>query len=219
MRERGRRARGGNQPSREELVARHVRGRSFADVGCMWSVDGAIAFAAEDAGAAAVTGVDLMPASARFEAEHRRRKSGVRFVQGDLHDPAVLEAVGRHDVVWCSGVLYHAPNPVLTLERLRTITAELVIVGTETLPELPGVPNACVFYPGLEARDRLPFSGPEEAERVGLSGPFDPAQGYGNWWWGITPSALRGMISAAGFTPVETLEQPFFTTVLARPAE
>ncbi len=48
---------------REDLVRAHASRRSFVDVGCMWSVDGAIAFLAEDAGASVVTGVDLMPPS------------------------------------------------------------------------------------------------------------------------------------------------------------
>jgi hypothetical protein len=208
---------GRRPPAREDLVRRHAPGASFADVGCMWSVDGAIAFEAEAAGATRVTGVDLMPESERYRAEHARRGSQVRFVQGDLHDPATLEAVGPHDVVFCSGVLYHAPNPVLTLERLRAITGRTLILGTESLPEVPGVPNACVFYPGLSERDRRPFAGPAGAARVGLSGPFEPAQGYGNWWWGITPSALRGMALAAGFEVIETLGRPFFTTLIARP--
>ncbi|HEX2086030.1 MAG TPA: class I SAM-dependent methyltransferase, partial [Solirubrobacteraceae bacterium] len=105
---------------REQLVARHAPGASFADVGCMWKVHGAIAFAAERAGATRVTAVDVMPPTPQFE--ERRRRSNVRFVQGDLHDPATMEEVGEHDVVWCAGVLYHAPHPLLTLERLRAIT-------------------------------------------------------------------------------------------------
>ncbi|MGI8712485.1 MAG: methyltransferase domain-containing protein [Solirubrobacteraceae bacterium] len=74
----------------------------------MWGVDGAIAFAAEDHGARAVTGLDLMGPSDTFAAEHARRSSRVRFIQGDLHDAGVMEQVGRHDVVWCSGVIYHS---------------------------------------------------------------------------------------------------------------
>ena len=97
------------KPPREELIARHVEGRSFVDVGCMWTIHGALCFAAEDAGAASVTGVDVMGTTERFLAERERRDSKVRFVQGDLHDPATIAAVGPHDVVWCSGVLYHAP--------------------------------------------------------------------------------------------------------------
>ena len=48
------------------LLRSEARGRSVVDVGCMWGVDGAYCFAAEDAGAVSVTGVDLMPASSRF---------------------------------------------------------------------------------------------------------------------------------------------------------
>ncbi len=58
----------------------------------------------------------------------------MRFVRGDLHDPATVAEVGPHEVVWCSGVLYHAPNPVLTLQRLRELTTELLILQTMTLP-------------------------------------------------------------------------------------
>src|SRR4051794_35704201 len=108
-------------PPREELIARFVGGKSFLDVGCMWSVDGALCFAAEDAGASRVTGLDVMAATPAFESERARRESRVQFVCGDLHDPGVVEP---HDVVWCSGVLYHVPDPVLALRRLRSLTRE-----------------------------------------------------------------------------------------------
>ncbi|MBA2348476.1 MAG: methyltransferase domain-containing protein [Solirubrobacterales bacterium] len=186
-------------PPREELVARHVRGRSFVDVGCMWSVDGAIAFAAEAAGATDVTGVDVMGESETYRAEHARRGSRVRFVQGDLHDPATVEAVGVHDVVWCSGVLYHAPHPLLTLERLRAMTAQTLILATETLP-LRG--NRCEFAPA-------PGRHPTHTER------FDPARGYVNWFWGISPGALGAMVEATGFRVQEEHRTAFHTTVVA----
>lgn len=189
-------------PPREELIARHVAGgRSFADIGCMWSIDGALCFAAEDAGAGAVTGMDVMGASAAYEAEHARRGSKVRFVQGDLHDPAALEAVGVHDVVWCSGVLYHAPHPLLTLERLRSITGGRLLLATETLP-LRG--HRCDFAPE-------PGVHPSHTE------PFDPARGYVNWFWGISPGALRAMLEATGFAVEEEHRLPFHTTAVARP--
>ena len=203
--------------SREELVARHAAGRSFVDVGCMWHIDGALAFLAEESGATAVTGVDIMPASERFKSEQLRRDSIVRFVQGDLHDQATTEAIGVHDVVWCSGVLYHAPNPLLTLERLRAITGELLMLATEALPEAPGLHGACVFYPGLRDSDRRAYVPIGGGERIGVTKPFDPAQGYVNWYWGITPSALEGMLRATGFELVETVGNPFHITALARP--
>ena len=195
---------GSATPPREELIARHVRGRSFVDVGCMWSVDGALCFAAEDAGASAVTGVDVMGPSERFSAELVRRGSRVHFVQGDLHDRATVAAVGPHDVVWCSGVLYHAPHPLLTLERLRELTTATLLLATETIAETPGRRNTCIIAP---ARDEHPNA--EPADR--------PGAGYGPWYWGITPSALRTMLVLAGFRIAEEHRTPLHVTVVATP--
>jgi len=198
------RARGGKAaPPREELIARHVAGRSFVDVGCMWTIDGALCFAAEDAGAASVTGVDVMAASERFEAERRRRDSQVRFVRGDLHDPATVAEIGRHDVVWCSGVLYHAPHPLLTLERLRALTGQTLLLATETVAETPGRRNTCIIAPGTD-------------EHPNAEPPAGPDAGYGPWYWGISPSALRTMLTLSGFAVLEEFRTPFHVTVVAR---
>lgn len=201
---------------RERLVAEHVAGRSFADVGCMWGVDGAIAFAAEDAGATSVTGLDLMAPTPAYQAEHARRGSRVRFVQGDLHHPAVLDEVGVHDLVWCSGVIYHSPHPLLTIERLRSIVGELLILASETIPEVPGVPHACVFLPGLDARHRAALAGGRPGILEGLSTPYNPARGYANWFWGLTASALRAMVSTSGFEVVEEHGGAMHATLVAR---
>jgi hypothetical protein len=201
---------------RAELIRAEVPGRSFADVGCMWNIHGAMCFAAEEAGAREVTGLDVMAQTPEFEAERGRRRSRVRFVRGDLHDPAALERVGSHDVVWCSGLLYHAPHPLLSLERLREITGEVLLLATETIPEVPGVAQACVFYPGLGGRDRRAHAAARPGEHVGLTTPFEPHRGYANWYWGISRSALRGMLTATGFEPVREYGDPFHATVVAR---
>jgi hypothetical protein len=195
-------------PSWQDLVARYAPGRSFVDLGCMWGVNGGMAFSAEEQGASPVTGVDFVAATQEFLDEHRRRSSKLRFVQGDINDEDTLREVGTHDVVFCSGVLYHVPNPVLTLERLRSITREVLLLRTASLPEIPGMPNACIYYPGLSPRDRAPYDAPAANRghaRHGISNAFDPSRdrGYGNWWWGLTPSALRGMLLTAGFADVE----------------
>ena len=201
--------------SRLELVARHAAGRSFADIGAMWKVHGEVAFAAEAAGATAVTALDVMAATPEFEAEQARRGSVVRFVCGDLHDAAVLELVGRHDVVWCSGVLYHAPHPLLTLERLRSITGETLMLGTATIPEIPGFPQACLYLPGLSDAQRGAFTGAWPGVPMGVATPFRPEEGYANWWWAITPSALDAMLRTTGLEPVDTLRHPFSPAVIA----
>jgi hypothetical protein len=207
---------------REALVREYAPGRSWLDVGCMWSVHGQICFAAEAAGATRVTGVDVMGETPQFLAERTRRGSAVRFVQGDLHEPATLATAGVHDVVWCSGVLYHAPNPILTLERLRAATGELLLLSTETLPEVPGLPGAAVLYPALDDAQRAAYAGAPGGPAVGVTTPYQPAQGYGNWFWGITPSALNGMLRVAGFEPVRHWAamggwDRFHITIAARP--
>jgi Methyltransferase domain len=204
---------------REDLVRRYAPGRSFADVGCMWGVDGAIAFLAERSGASAVTGVDLMPASPAFEAERKRSSSAVRFVQGDLHDLDLIAEVGVHDVVWCSGVLYHSPNPMLTLERLRALTRELLILATETIPEVPGIAQACVFLPCLPDGDRAAHASARPGiTAAGLSEPFGPRQAYGAWWWGLSRSAVRGMLRATGFELLEEHGDSLNATFVVRPS-
>jgi hypothetical protein len=175
--------------------ASYAPGRSFADVGAMWKVEGAVAIAAKRAGATSVTAVDLMPPTARLAAE------GVRFVQGDLHDPAVVEEVGRHDVVYCSGVLYHAPHPLLTLERLRSITGRTLILATETLP-LPG--RLAAFAPPSWAHPARPA-------------PLRRDRGYGNWWWLPTPATARAMLEATGFGIAEEHRRRFHRTFVAYP--
>ena len=191
-------------PPRETLIAQHVAGRSFVDVGCMWSIDGALCFAAEDAGASAVTGVDVMGPTERFEAERARRGSQVRFVQGDMHEPATIAQIGRHDVVWCSGVLYHAPHPLLTLERLRELTMSTLLLATETIAETPGRRDTCVIAP---SRDEHPNAEPAAG----------PGAGYGPWYWGISPSALRTMLKLTGFALADEHRTPFHVTIVATP--
>jgi SAM-dependent methyltransferase len=197
-------------------VSRFVSGRSFADIGCMGGVDGAIAFAAEEAGASEVVGLDVMAPTDRFEHERARLGSRVRFVHGDVHDDEALARVGVHDIVWCSGLVYHVPHPLLTLGRLRSITGETLILASETFPEVRGLPQACWFLPGLPDRERRRLAALRSGCQVGLTTPFDPAQSYGNWFWAFTPSCLAALVRARGFDIVEQHRTPLHTTLVAR---
>lgn len=198
-----------------ELIARHVPGRSFVDVGCMWRVDGAYAFHALERGATAVTGVDINPATDRFAARNAAVEDRVRFVQSDVNDPMLPSRVGEFDVVFCSGVLYHVPNPVLTLEQLRRLCRGTLILTTASILERD-TPHAAVFLPYLEAstRDRLDF--PALARKRGLDSPVIERRGYANWLWLPTASCLRAMLRFAGFEPLGCYEHRHVTTVVAR---
>lgn len=220
------------KPSNEEWWARrhafiekHAPGRSFVDVGGLFQLHGDIAFRAEAAGASEVTLFDVGDESYGGVAE-RGSGSAVRFVQGDLEEPQSVERIGPHDIVWCTGVIYHTPNPVLQLMHLRRITRELLYLGTHTIPEIPGFEQACVFYPYLSERARRAHARSHwDAEQlVAVGTRFDdrPMYGYGNFWWGITPSALRAMLATARFEVVEEVrprDYPWLVDVIARPID
>ena len=206
----------------EPLIDDLAPGHSFIDVGALWNVHGKVAFRAEEQGATAVTALDVSSPTEEYRAEHERRGSTVRFVHGDLHDEAVRAEAGLHDVVWCSGVLYHCPDPLHTLRCLREITTRTLVLISATIPEVPGKAQAAVFFPALGVRERKAYDRAFTATsgitspRLGLTTPFDPGETYGNWWWGLAPSAIEGMLAACGFEVERTITDGFHTRIVAR---
>lgn len=211
---RGRRV--GNYADLPELIREHAPRRSFVDVGCMWGVNGEFAFIAEEAGATAVKGVDVFGPTPEFEAKRRERGSGVEFILGDAVDAGTISRVGVMDVVFCAGVLYHHPSPFDLLVALRRICRETLILRTSTIPEIEGLPNAAVYYPMLseEGRRLWNLSSLGLLHQVGISTPFQPNEGYGNWFWGVTPSCLESLLATAGFRVLQRLDEPFAQTVV-----
>jgi SAM-dependent methyltransferase len=208
---------------RRELVRRLAPGGSFIDVGGMWNSHGEIAFLAEDCGAERVVMFDAMEPTEEFAREQERRGSGVEFVRGDLHDPDAIAALGSYDVVWCTGVVYHSPDPFGQLQHLRRLCERHLLLGSHVIPEVPGIEQACIWYPGISDRARAALrqahGGARAPSCLGVTEPFDPEGGYANYWWGISRSALTAMVATAGF---EVIEEYFWTTfladLLARPA-
>lgn len=199
-------------PPYREVFGPLVDGRSFADVGAMWSVHGRYSFEAEEEGAKEVTAVDAMAPTKKFEAERKRRGSEVRFVRGDVNDADLAIEVGPHDVVWCSGVLYHVPSPALTLERLAAMARGTLVVQSRTIP---GRGARAVFFPGMSARERAPYARLFPGA-TGVDSPFDPAAGYANWFWGLTPGALIALVALLeGFEVRRSIVRPLDTLVVA----
>jgi SAM-dependent methyltransferase len=195
-------------------VERFAPGRSFADIGCMWGVNGEYAFLAERAGAGRVVGVDVFGPTPEFEARRVRESSRVEFVLGDIVSQGTIERVGEVDLVLCAGVLYHHPSPLDLLVALRRICRETLILRTATIPEVRGLPHAAVFYPMLDARARRTWnlSSLGLGRQVGISEAFQPHEGYGNWFWGLSPSCVVALLAAAGFRVRGQAEEAFAQT-------
>jgi hypothetical protein len=182
----------------------------------MWGVNGEFAFVAEQAGAASVKAVDVFGPTPEFERSHAERRSRVAFILGDITRAETLATVGETDVVFCAGVLYHHPSPFALLVALRKICRETLILRTATIPEVRGLPNAAVYFPMLDARARALWNLKHLGvpHQAGISSAFDPAEGYGNWFWGLTPSCLESLLKTAGFRVDFRATEAFAQTVV-----
>jgi tRNA (mo5U34)-methyltransferase len=117
-----------------------------------------------------------LPGRAGFDVCHRHLASRVQPVVANYMDLDPDE-IGTFDVVLYLGVLYHEPNPLASLERVRGLTRGMAVIETSAL-----------YVPGGEDRALAEFYPDDE-----LGG--DPT----NWWSPNAKSAI-GMADAAGFS-------------------
>jgi hypothetical protein len=89
------------------------------------------------------------------------------------------DRVGTWDVVLFMGVLYHLKNPLEALERMASVTRELLIVETVVDLRAGDERPMLTFYPGAE-----------------LDG--DPTS-----WFGPNVSAVTAMLRLVGFDRVD----------------
>lgn len=181
--------------AQQDLIGRYAPGRTFLDVACLWEIHGGCAFIAEEAGASEVTASDFQAPTPEYKEQHSRRSSRVRFQQANLHDTEQVAALGVHDVVWCSGFMYHTAVPYLALANLLSVTGQYLICGSKVIPSVPGLPGAAVYYPGLTSEQRQLY---EPVSHAVARQSFLREQHTANWFWGLTPDALVGLARSLG---------------------
>ena len=214
-------------PIREQWVSTAAASKSFAEVGGLWGTTNEQATVAARAGATATTMIDLPPSDGSDEDlwklfRERAASLGVTdttCVQGSIDDPETVQRVGSFDVVSCSGVLYHCPDPLHTLRQLRAITRETLILGTASMPEtvtsaagtVSVEAGAALLVPALTQSQRAVLGqwlrevGGDQA--LGVNYPMQTdwdLDDYGAWWWFFTRDYVATLLRIAGFT-VETL--------------
>ncbi|MEY2419722.1 MAG: tRNA (mo5U34)-methyltransferase [Actinomycetota bacterium] len=193
--------------AQRNLIRKYTKpGDSFVDVACMYRADGAAAFLAEELGASPVTATDTLKPTARYEQLAADAGSRVRFVWADITTAAAIEAIGTHDVVYCCGLLYHMPDPHHTLAQLRRLSSRTLIVGTKSIPEIPGYPGAAVYFPALDPKARMTYQPITDPEGLAFRADRTPTA---NWFWGLSPSAFEAMAVEAGWAIVETVKLPW----------
>lgn len=161
-----------------------LAGRTVLDIGA-W--DGFFSFECERRGAARVVAADYYSwhasegwgRKAGFEMAREALGSRVEDVDIDVMDLSP-ERVGTFDVVLFLGVLYHVRHPLLALERVASVTGDLLIL--DTVVDMVGIRRpAAAFYPGRELNN-------------------DPTN-----WWAPNPPGVEALLQAVGFARVRTV--------------
>jgi tRNA (mo5U34)-methyltransferase len=160
-----------------------LTGKSVLDVGA-W--DGFFSFEAERRGAKRVLATDSYSWNGSHDWGDKRGFQLAREVLGskvedqdiDILDLSPERVGGTYDVVFFLGVLYHMRHPMLSVERVASITKEMVVLET-AVDMLSCRRAAMAFYPGDELGN-------------------DATN-----WCGPNPQAVVGMLKVAGFKRVE----------------
>jgi len=137
-------------------IPESLAGKTVLDIGA-W--DGYFSFEFERRGAARVLAIDTYAWDHGgldcFLLAHGHFRSKVEYRRMDVHDLDPAE-VGRFDLVFCAGVLYHMRNPLIGLERIRSVTAGQLILETHALlPALHEWVPLITFFPGDEDATRF----------------------------------------------------------------
>ena len=205
---------------RDEFLARVVAGHTFAEVGGLWGTVNERVSVAARLGARSVTMIDISEPEHelwRLFREHlaTRGVEGCECIAGDICEIAARE-VGPYEVVHCSGVLYHHPDPIRILEALRKVTQRYLVLTSAVLPEtvaneagtftLP--PGGAVFVPALPDAERRILAQHWRAAGVSACwGISDPAvwdsRDLSPWWWLLPPRVMLAMAESVRFRTVD----------------
>ena len=183
-------------PTWEKLQAcfpRDLTGKSLLDVGCN---AGFYALEAKRRGAERVVGVDAQRNLIR-QAEFVRSVLGleIKYEKLTVYDLDPQE-LGQFDVTLALGLVYHCKHLVLALEKLFTITRNLLILETAIYP--PAVlPPSSTYEVGGTSSKLHPIGYVENSP--------DAKEAIYNWFLPSVP-ALKALLLNVGFDEVEVFE-------------
>jgi hypothetical protein len=208
---------------RDDFIARVVRGRSFVDVGGLWGTVNEKVSVAARCEARTLTMVDIAPAGNDLWVAFTERLAslgigGCGCISSDVCALVANGIAPEFEVVHCSGVLYHHPNPIWFLETLRRIaTKHLVLTSAVTQESVSNdlgtyhIPlSGVIFVPALDQRERSILSKywVEKAGVGGCTGITEPVRwntrDFGPWWWLPTPRAMLAMAECVGFRVLDS---------------
>ena len=207
---------------RDQWIRDLCAGKSFADIGGLWGTVNEKVTVAAKAGAVTTVMLDVQaPEHALWAALQERclsmGVSGCGCVSASIDEPCLVERTGHFDVVHCSGLLYHCPNPLHTLTQLRSITLNYLILTTVVIPSTISnssgtinlSPGGLLFVPYLPKHQletlREHWENAEVSGAIGITEQHCGWQvdDYAPWWWLFPVGTVRQLLMAAGFRILE----------------
>jgi len=169
-----------------------LTGMRVLDIGC---AEGFFSFEAERRGAAEVVAIDSFPESIRrFDICRTALGSKVRAHLASVYD-LDPRSYGTFDLVMYFGVLYHLRNPLLSLQKVASVTSGTVLLQTLgfELASLGDI-SAAQFHPfGIK------------------SGPADNPMHDPTVFWVPNRACIRDMLRHVGFVEIESVRDPSFS--------
>jgi tRNA (mo5U34)-methyltransferase len=163
-----------------------LRGKSVLDIGA-W--DGFFSFEAERRGASRVLALD----SYAWNGSTWGSKRGfelARAALGSIVEDREMEVldispdkIGTFDIVFFLGVLYHMRHPLLALEKISSVTRELLVLETVADLLFTRRPAMAIYPEGM------------------LYGDISN-------WNGINRAGLEAILKEVGFSRVEVVQKP-----------
>ena len=209
----------------DRWIAQVVPGRSFVDIGGigMNSSNERVTFA-HAAGASRTAMADIRPFSYHewTTFDGTLVAAGVpgvdRFENVDITRPDLTDRLPTFDVVHCTGIFYHLPNPVDALRTLDGVVGTHLIINTVTVPaqvenadgRLDFSGNVALFLPGINAHERAVLGthykakfgwsiddvAPPLEAQAGAKMPYVDKGEFSCWpyWWLMSDACFRSLL-------------------------
>ena len=207
---------------KDQWIARLVKGKSFIDIGGLWGTLNEKVTLAVQNGASSATMADIAPLDHQLWQDfddHSRAKGVTNYsrVNLDVTAPYPERTIEPKDIVHCSGIIYHVPDPFGMLANLRRVTNEYLILTSMVVPsrvsneagDLVLHHDTIHYVPTLREEIRKVVAAHFDARNVKidainrpLSEPWlwsDGKPNFGPWWWIWSPDFLRSLLQTAGF--------------------
>ncbi len=213
---------------KDKWIDKIVKDKTFVDVGGLWGTVNEQVSVAYKSGAENTTMIDIQPLNNNLWTKFDERceslgVTGYACIEADVTNENEVKKLKSYDVVHCSGILYHLPDPLILLRNLSKITNEYLILGSTTIPKEIIVDNnklitkgaMSYFVPSLDSEQKDFFSKHFDNEGIKVLGVnlgenyqwyFSDKPNYAPWWWLFTEEYIEKLLAIVRLEVIDKYE-------------